>query len=192
MPESVSYDYVANSRRSTVFSEPPLPPKRGTSSTSERLATDFGSGTKGVVCSSQPFASEAGLSILRAGGNAVDAAVAVAAALNVTEVSPPKSSPGEGKGMELTPGQPCNCGIGGDVFALFYDAKSQTVKAINGSGRSPKGLSLEKLRAKGIMGKRIPNEDINGATVPGAVAAWVDMLDNWGSGRLTRDQILKV
>lgn len=78
------------------------------------------------------------------------------------------------------------------MFALFYDAKSKTVKAINGSGRSPKDLSLEKVRAKGIMGKRIPNEDINGVTVPGAVAAWVDMLDSWGSGRLTRDEILKV
>lgn len=88
--------------------------------------------------------------------------------------------------------QPCNCGIGGDVFALFYDAKSKSVKAINGSGKSPAALTLDKLREKGIKGKRIPNEDINGATVPGAVAAWVDMLEAWGSGKLSRDEILKV
>ena len=78
------------------------------------------------------------------------------------------------------------------MFALFYDAKTKTVKAINGSGRSPKGLSLEKVRAKGIEGKRIPNEDINGITVPGAVAAWVDMLDSWGSGKVSREEMLKV
>lgn len=78
------------------------------------------------------------------------------------------------------------------MFALFYDAREKTVKAINGSGRSPKDLTLEKLRAKGVVGKRIPNEDINGATVPGAVAAWIDMLEEWGSGRVAREDILKV
>lgn len=77
------------------------------------------------------------------------------------------------------------------MFALFYDATTKTVKAINGSGRSPKDLTLEKVRAKGIEGKRIPNEDINGATVPGAVAAWIDMLETWGSGQVTRDEVLE-
>ena len=116
--------------------------------------------------------------------------MAVAAALNVTEVSPPEVKGTIWKDAKV--GQPCNCGIGGDVFALFYDAKSKTVKAINGSGRSPKELTLEKVRAKGIKGKRIPNEDINGVTVPGAVAAWVDMLEQWGSGSPSRQEILKV
>ena len=69
-------------------------------------------GTKGVVAASQPLAVEAGLEILRKGGNAADAAVATSAALNVTE--------------------PSCCGIGGDAFCLFYDAKEKTVKALNG------------------------------------------------------------
>ncbi|MFH0850910.1 MAG: gamma-glutamyltransferase, partial [Candidatus Bathyarchaeota archaeon] len=74
-------------------------------------------GTHGMVASSQPLASMAGLRILQQGGNAADAAVAVAAALNVTE--------------------PTSTGIGGDCFCIFYDAKSRRVKGLNGSGRAP-------------------------------------------------------
>lgn len=93
-------------------------------------------GTKGVVASSQPLATAAGLEILNLGGNAADAAVATAAALNVTE--------------------PSCTGIGGDVFCLFFDAKDKEVKAVNGSGRSPEKLTLDYARSKGISGRSIP------------------------------------
>ncbi|ODN99122.1 gamma-glutamyltransferase [Cryptococcus amylolentus CBS 6273] len=142
------YDnYEAISRRSTVFS------------------------TKGVVCSSQPLASEAGLTILRGGGNAADAAIAMAAALNVTE--------------------PCNTGIGGDVFALFYSAKTHSVHAINGSGRSPQALTLSKAREMGIQGTKFTADSVHAATVPGACAAWCDIVEKWGSGKKTLSEVFE-
>src|SRR5436190_8662356 len=99
-------DLVFNSRRSVVFA------------------------TRGMVASSQPLASQAGLSILMQGGNAADAAVAIAAALAVTE--------------------PTSTGIGGDCFALYYEAKTRGVTALNGSGRAPAGLSLELIARQGV------------------------------------------
>eukprot|EP00047_Mylnosiga_fluctuans_P005422 m.240392 g.240392 ORF g.240392 m.240392 type:complete len:540 (-) comp13660_c0_seq1:152-1771(-) len=118
----------------------------------------------GSVCSSQPLASEIGIRILQAGGNAADAAVAVAAALNVTE--------------------PCSTGLGGDCFCLFYDAAKQSVQGINASGRAPKDLSLEVLREHGIMGDRLPEVSIHTVTVPGAAAGWVDTLERFGTKTL--------
>ena len=81
----------------------------------------------GAIATSQPLASEIGLRVLKAGGNAADACVAAVAALNVTE--------------------PCMCGIGGDAFCLFYNAKTRTVHALNGSGAAPSALTLELARA---------------------------------------------
>ncbi|KAG7450642.1 gamma-glutamyltranspeptidase [Guyanagaster necrorhizus] len=127
-------------------------------------------GTKGIVSSSQPLATEAGLEILRKGGNAADAAVATSAALNVTE--------------------PSCCGIGGDAFCLFYDAKTKQVKALNGSGRSPQKLTLEYVQQRGLTGW-IPASDINSVTVPGAAAAWVDTVETFGSGKLTVADVLE-
>ncbi|WWD22659.1 gamma-glutamyltransferase [Kwoniella shandongensis] len=145
---SATYDsYNTIGRRSTVFS------------------------TKGVVCSSQALASEAGIRILRNGGNAADAAVAMAAALNVVE--------------------PCNTGIGGDVFALFYSATTRTVHAVNGSGRSPKALTLPKVREMGIEGNKFKYDNVHAATVPGACAAWVDIVGKWGSGKVGFKEILE-
>ncbi|TFY71439.1 hypothetical protein EVG20_g1560 [Dentipellis fragilis] len=127
-------------------------------------------GTKGVVSSTQPLATEAGLEILRKGGNAADAAVATSAALNVTE--------------------PSCCGIGGDAFCLFYDAKTKTVKALNGSGHSPKNLTIDHLRQRGITGHKIPVTDLNSVTVPGAAAAWVDTVETFGSGKVSLAEVL--
>src|SRR5512136_2497896 len=104
-------------------------------------------GTRGVVASSQPLASEAGMRILQRGGNAADSAVAVAAALNVTE--------------------PCSTGMGGDCFALFYDSSNGHVLGLNGSGRAPAGLSSERLIADGFM--KMPSNGVHTVTVPGAV-----------------------
>src|SRR5512145_1460049 len=82
-------------------------------------------GRGGMVAASQPLAVAAGLKILARGGTAADAAVAVADALNVTE--------------------PTSTGLGGDAFALFYEADSRRVYALNGSGRAPEALTLERL-----------------------------------------------
>ncbi|KAJ7169765.1 gamma-glutamyltranspeptidase [Mycena filopes] len=126
--------------------------------------------TKGIVAASQPLAVEAGLEILRKGGNAADAAVATSAALNVTE--------------------PSCCGIGGDAFCLFFDAKTKTVKALNGSGHSPQKLTLEYIRERGLTGNSIPLTDLNSVTVPGAAAAWVDTVEQFGSGKVSVADVL--
>ncbi|KAF5385415.1 hypothetical protein D9757_005383 [Collybiopsis confluens] len=129
-------------------------------------------GTKGIVSSSQPLATEAGLEILRKGGNAADAAVATSAALNITE--------------------PSCCGIGGDAFCLFFDAKTKQVKALNGSGHSPEKLTLEYARSRGLTGRSIPLTDLNAVTVPGAAAAWVDTVEIFGSGKLSVADVVPV
>jgi gamma-glutamyltranspeptidase/glutathione hydrolase len=82
------------------------------------------------VAASQPLAVAAGLEILSKGGNAADAAVAAAAALNVTE--------------------PGSTGLGGDCFALYYHGISRDISALNGSGRAPARLTLELLRSAGL------------------------------------------
>src|SRR5262249_56900219 len=92
---------------------------------------------RGMVATSNPLAAQAGLAILREGGNAADAAVATAAVLNVTE--------------------PASTGIGGDCFALYFDAKSKKVTALNGSGRAPARLHLDDLLASGATQIRVPN-----------------------------------
>jgi gamma-glutamyltranspeptidase/glutathione hydrolase len=124
-------------------------------------------GRGGMVASSQPLATAAGLEILAQGGNAADAAVATAAALNVTE--------------------PTSTGIGGDMFALYFEAASSQVTALNGSGRAPAGLSLARLRAEGL-------EEMHPAhpytvTVPGACAGWCDLLERHGTRSL--EQVLE-
>ncbi|WP_320170936.1 gamma-glutamyltransferase family protein [Maridesulfovibrio sp.] len=116
--------------------------------------------TRGMVSSSQPLATQAGLEILRAGGNAADAAIAVAAALAVVE--------------------PCSTGLGGDAFALYYDTGSSKVSALNGSGKSAMDISLEKVLSMGIAGS-LPMRHAMTVNVPGAFGLWADLVDRHGT-----------
>lgn len=116
-------------------------------------------GTRGMVATSQPLATAAGLEILSRGGNAADAAVAAAAALNVTE--------------------PTSTGIGGDMFALYWDATEKKVTALNGSGRAPAALTLEKALAV-AQNNELPPFHPYTVTVPGACAGWCDLVERHG------------
>ena len=87
---------------------------------------------QGMVASSQPLAVEAGVGILKKGGNAIDAAIATALTLGVVE--------------------PVSTGIGGDAFLLYQSAADGRIYGVNGSGRCPGGLTLEELQRRGIKG----------------------------------------
>ncbi|KAH8685890.1 putative gamma-glutamyltransferase ywrD [Tricladium varicosporioides] len=130
--------------------------------------------TEGIIACTQPLAARCGLKVLDAGGNAADAAVAVAAGLNLTE--------------------PTSTGIGGDMFCLFYSAKTKKIEAMNGSGRAGMKCTLEAIRKDlgykdgedGKLGLR----SVHAVTVPGAAAGWVDTVERFGSGKLSMEQIL--
>ncbi|MCX9079360.1 MAG: gamma-glutamyltransferase [Candidatus Methanoperedens sp.] len=121
---------------------------------------------RGMVAASNPLAAESGLNILRRGGNAADAAVATAAVLNVTA--------------------PASTGIGGDMFALYFDATTKKITALNGSGRAPAAINLDDLRAKGWT--EIDPHSAHAVTVPGTVAGWHDLLQK--HGRMTLADVL--
>ncbi|KAJ1951751.1 hypothetical protein GGI12_006409, partial [Dipsacomyces acuminosporus] len=128
-------------------------------------------GTRYMVSSTQPLANQAGIQILEKGGNAADAAVAVAAAINLTE--------------------PFSTGIGGDCFCLFYDAKTKSISGLNGSGRAPSALTIQRLNEEfGISGDEIPAHSVHAVTVPGAAAGWVDTVEAFGSGKVTLADIV--
>lgn len=95
-------------------------------------------------------------------------------------------------GMNMT--EPCSTGIGGDMFCLYYDAKTKKVSAMNGSGRAGGKCTLETVRKSlGIQeGKKgaIPMTSVHSVTVPGAPAGWVDTVERFGSGKVTLEQIL--
>ncbi len=124
-------------------------------------------GRNGIVATSQPLATAAGLEILAKGGNAADAAVAAGAALNVTE--------------------PTSTGIGGDMFALYFSADTKRVTALNGSGRAPSALTLDRLKTSGFESS-IPPFHPYTVTVPGACAGWFDLIHKHGS--LSMSEIL--
>ncbi|MCY4538079.1 MAG: gamma-glutamyltransferase family protein [Chloroflexi bacterium] len=117
------------------------------------------SARRGMVGASNPLAAQAGLNILRQGGNAADAAVATSAMMNVMD--------------------PGSCGVGGDCFALYFDARTRQVSALNGSGRAPKALSLDAVRSLGWQ--TMNPRHAHSVTVPGAVRGWHDLLARHGS-----------
>lgn len=112
-----------------------------------------------MVAASQPQAVRAGLDILEHGGAAADAAVAAAAALAVTE--------------------PCSTGLGGDAFALYYDAKTKTTHALNGAGRSAAGFTPALLKERGLQDE-LPVFHPLTVTVPGACAMWAALSKRFG------------
>lgn len=127
------------------------------------------------VATSQPLASSIGHNFLRDGGNAADTAVAIAAALAVLE--------------------PCSTGLGGDMFCLYYDSSSRKVTAINGSGKSPKDLSMKLVMDSCGDGSVVDEEKFrlsaNAVTVPGAARGWEDLIKQHGSGNFTLRELLE-
>jgi gamma-glutamyltranspeptidase/glutathione hydrolase len=119
----------------------------------------------GIVASESPLASQAGVRILESGGNAVDAAIATNAMMGVVE--------------------PMMNGIGGDLFAIVYDAKANKLYGLNASGWAPKGLTIAYLEKQGI--KAMPQRGINSVTVPGAVDGWQKLADKFGRKKLNDD-----
>jgi gamma-glutamyltranspeptidase/glutathione hydrolase len=118
---------------------------------------------RGVVAAENPLAAQAGATVLAHGGNAVDAAVATNAVMGVIE--------------------PMMNGIGGDLFAIVYDAKSGKLYGLNASGWAPAGVSIEFLNSKGIA--KMPQEGIQSVTVPGAVDGWSKLLARFGTKKFS-------
>ena len=120
----------------------------------------------GMVAAAHPLAVQAGLDVLKRGGNAIDAAIAVNAALGFLE--------------------PMSCGIGGDLFAIVWDAKTRKLYGLNGSGRCPKALTIEKIKPQrdGTISLRSPES----WSVPGAVDGWFTLHGRFG--RLPMKEVL--
>jgi gamma-glutamyltranspeptidase/glutathione hydrolase len=113
---------------------------------------------RGIVATSHYLASQAGAQILSRGGTAMDAAIAANAVLGVTE--------------------PMNNGIGGDLFLIYWDAKTGKLYGLNSSGWAPRGLSVEFLAKRGITS--MPEDGIHSVTVPGAVEGWSQSHQRFG------------
>jgi gamma-glutamyltranspeptidase/glutathione hydrolase len=124
-------------------------------------------GTQGMVATSQPLATQVGLDILKAGGSAVDAAIAANAMLGLVE--------------------PTGCGIGGDLFAIVWDAEKGELTGLNASGRSPQSLTLQKIRDRGLTS--IPYLGVFPVSVPGAVDGWFELHARYG--RLPMSELLQ-
>jgi gamma-glutamyltranspeptidase/glutathione hydrolase len=113
----------------------------------------------GMVATSHPLASQAGLDVLKSGGNAADAAIAASAMLAVVE--------------------PMSCGIGGDLFVIYWDAKTQKLYGLNASGRSPYKLNRQVFADKGLT--QIPGDGPLSWSVPGCVSGWETLRSRFGN-----------
>src|SRR5579859_4369015 len=120
--------------------------------------------THGLVAAPHALAAQAGLDILKAGGNAVDAAIAANAALQVV--------------------YPFVCGLGGDLFAIVWDAPSRTLIGLNASGRAPRAATIERYQALGH--EKMPRYGIHSVTVPGCVSGWGMLSERFGKLGLAR------
>jgi gamma-glutamyltranspeptidase len=116
-------------------------------------------GTRGMVACAHYLATQAGLSILTHGGNAIDAAIAANVAMTVV--------------------YPSTCSAGGDIFMLIWEAKSKKLHALNGSGRAPNGMTPEYFISRDL--KEIPERGPLSINVPGAVDGWFEALDRFGT-----------
>jgi gamma-glutamyltranspeptidase/glutathione hydrolase len=117
----------------------------------------------GIVAAESPLAAQAGATILARGGNAVDAAVATNAVMGVVA--------------------PMSDGMGGDLFAIVYDAKSKKLYGLNASGWAPAKLSINSLKSKGI--EAMPTRGIHSVTIPGAVDGWDKLLTRFGTKKFS-------
>src|ERR1022692_1456873 len=113
---------------------------------------------RGIVAPGQPRASQAGAQVLARGGSAMDAAIAANATLGVVE--------------------PESCGIGGDLFVIYYEARTGKLTGINASGWAPQGLSIELLKSMG--NRTMPQLGIHSVTVPGCVDGWAKLHAKFG------------
>jgi len=119
----------------------------------------------GIVAAESPLAAQAGVRMLERGGNAVDAAIATNAMMGVVE--------------------PMMNGIGGDLFAIVYDAKANKLYGLNASGWAPAGLTIEFLHKQGL--REMPQRGVHAITVPGAVDGWHALADKFGRKKLSED-----
>ncbi len=119
----------------------------------------------GLVATSHPLAAQAGLDVLRAGGNAADAAIAVNAMLGVVE--------------------PMSCGVGGDLFAIYWDSKTGKLYGLNASGRSPRALTRQHFLDQGL--EQVPLEGPLSWSVPGCVSGWDELQRRFGRRTLAEN-----
>src|SRR5690554_2100527 len=120
-----------------------------------------------MAATSHPLATQIALDVMKAGGSAVDAAIAANAALGLME--------------------PMSCGIGGDLFAIVWDNASERLYGLNASGRSPKGLLLEEFQRQGL--KTIPMRGPLPISVPGCVDGWFELHNRFG--RMPMEKVLE-